>query len=598
MTSTAQNRPRPIEVGSILAERYEVVETLGEGGMGCVYKVRHRQIGRIYAVKVMWRSKDYNERDYKRFLQEAKIAGSFTHANLASVYDYGETADGYAFMVMDYVDGISLAELLGQDRLIELNRAVNIFIQICAGLHYAHEKGLIHRDIKPSNIMVVQEGDHEHVKIVDFGITKVLSTTIDTEKDLTRAGEIFGSPFYISPEQCVGDEVDTRSDIYSLGCLMYQVLTGHKPFDGESAVETIIAHLHSAPHTFEEVCPDLKLPRRIEEIVLKCMERVPRDRYQSLSEVAVDLKDFARSPAHEGYDRKELIAAKAAQDLSGKEATTSQKRITALAVIPAIAMTLGIVTFVFCKGMWTVNHADTAAPQASQTSVQAPSQPIATTTTDKGRQENVVEENVQIPVSPVEPSTTPSAQPSQEAKPKSESAPHAVAHKKPEKQETVSAGTETHTSSQAPRTDTVKKKLAIAIPPTEKKPAVDVPKRIALLKSDVLPKFARELSDITGESVRVDIDWESFANNPVALDYFQHSGLAEMREAISEYWQEHKSDDLKTLISVIKIRNVGELHERQAILNSGTLSVSGAWGKGIGGSPTSLEIKLAIAAGA
>jgi serine/threonine-protein kinase len=274
-------------IGTTFAEQYEIISVLGSGGMSVVYKARHKLMDRIVAIKLLHGQND--PLAVERFKQEAKAASSLSHPNIISVFDFG-IAGNQAYLVMDCLEGDNLSDVLIRDRRIAVDRAIRIFRQACLGLEHAHKKGIVHRDLKPSNLCLVRgEDGGEVVKIVDFGIAKLLADTGKAKLTLTQTGEIFGSPMYMSPEQCMAQPLDFRSDIYSIGCVMYECLTGVVPIMGETAYETMNMHVNVAPHPFAKVAPDLKIDKNIEAIVFRCLEKKPEERYQNVSEIMADL---------------------------------------------------------------------------------------------------------------------------------------------------------------------------------------------------------------------------------------------------------------------------------------------------------------------
>jgi serine/threonine protein kinase/Tfp pilus assembly protein PilF len=282
-------------VGKIVGDKYEVLEVIGGGGMGMIYKAKHILMKRIVAIKMMHPQYVSSSSNLKRFQQEAQAASSLSHPNILTVFDFGLTPAGAPFLVMDFLEGTNLAEILDQFGLLPSDRATNIFAQACAGLAHAHSKGVIHRDLKPGNIMLV-EFDHrkDFVKIVDFGIAKVLPMEGESNH-LTQTGEVFGSPLYMSPEQCRGRVLDIRSDIYSLGCVMYRTLSGSSPFFGQDPMECMYKQVNEVPGAFFDKNPDSKVPEELEAIVFKCLAKEPADRFQNMSELKDALIIFARS---------------------------------------------------------------------------------------------------------------------------------------------------------------------------------------------------------------------------------------------------------------------------------------------------------------
>jgi len=277
-------------IGTTLAEKYQILEKLGSGGMGLVYKARHNLMKRLVAIKLMLPQFAASATALKRFRQEAQAASHLNHPNILKVYDFGVTPQGLPYLVMDLLEGTNLsAELMAQGYL-PLGRSLNIFVQTCAALSHAHQKGVIHRDLKPGNIMMVDyDGQHDVVQIVDFGMAKILSEMDANNEELTKTGEVFGSPMYMSPEQCMGKPLDARSDIYSLGCVMYRTLTGKPAVAGASAMECFNKHATALPAAFNEVAPELMLPPGLEKIVFKAIAKEIDDRYENMSDLRDDL---------------------------------------------------------------------------------------------------------------------------------------------------------------------------------------------------------------------------------------------------------------------------------------------------------------------
>jgi serine/threonine protein kinase len=267
-------------IGRVIADRYLVLARLGEGGMGRVYLAEHVKMTRQCAVKVMNPALMNDSESLARFAREASSAARILHPNVAAVFDYGE-ADKIVYLVMEYVDGRSLSSIL-TDGPLDPRRAIDIARQIADGLSAAHELGIVHRDLKPDNVIVSStRSGKETPKVVDFGIAKALS---DSPQDaLTRSGLVIGTPEYMSPEQLLGDPVDPRADIYSLGCILYQMLTGVQPFAAESREQMIRRRLHEAPPHVRDVLPDL--PRRLDTLIVHMLSRSPAERLASAAEV-------------------------------------------------------------------------------------------------------------------------------------------------------------------------------------------------------------------------------------------------------------------------------------------------------------------------
>jgi serine/threonine protein kinase len=222
---------------------------------------------------------------FQRFQYEAKAASNLSHPNIVAMHDFGITNDGKAYLVMDYLEGEDLSTVLERDVFLTEPQAREIFRQALAGLDHAHSKGVIHRDLKPSNLFLIPQTDGSVlVKLVDFGIAKITDSG-SAAQNLTRTGEVFGSPLYMSPEQCSGKSLDARSDIYSLGCLMYEALSGRRPLVGESALETMHMHIKEMPLTLSQAAPKLEVSPQLENAVMKCLCKRADDRFSSVAEL-------------------------------------------------------------------------------------------------------------------------------------------------------------------------------------------------------------------------------------------------------------------------------------------------------------------------
>ncbi|HEY6897805.1 MAG TPA: serine/threonine-protein kinase [Rhodocyclaceae bacterium] len=261
--------------------RYEILAELGRGAMGVVYKAADPVLNRIVAIKTINLALDPDERDdYEaRFQQEAKAAGSLSHPAIVTVYDLGRSGD-LAYMAMEFLDGRELRELIDAAQRLPVRQAVAIAAQVAAALAYAHRHGIVHRDIKPANIMVLQDGA---VKITDFGIARMRVSEVKTQ-----TGMRLGSPKYMSPEQVVGQRVDHRADIFSLGVVLYEMLCGQAPFGGNSLETLMYQTVHSVPPPPSRINPDV--PQMLDLILAKMLEKRPEDRYQDAAELAEDLR--------------------------------------------------------------------------------------------------------------------------------------------------------------------------------------------------------------------------------------------------------------------------------------------------------------------
>lgn len=289
----------PIGSGTIgrIGPNFEVIDTIGEGASGIVFRARHLHLDKIVAIKVLKEEFSPQSKVFLRFQQEARTTSHLSHENIASVHDFGLTEGGHPFIVMDYIEGTTLSSLIEQRGSLAEAEALPIFQQICKALVHAHERHVIHRDLKPSNIILQKTSSGQwEVKVVDFGIAKViLEEEASSSPKLTKTGEIFGTPLYMSPEQCQGQSVDNRTDIYSLGCLMYETLIGRPPFAGKSTFALLMAQVNEAPLPFKDADKNVKVSDALERIVFRTLEKAPADRYQSVLDLLKDLELVNRS---------------------------------------------------------------------------------------------------------------------------------------------------------------------------------------------------------------------------------------------------------------------------------------------------------------
>jgi tRNA A-37 threonylcarbamoyl transferase component Bud32/tetratricopeptide (TPR) repeat protein len=291
----ATHKASELRAGSLFAGRYEIVRLLGQGGIGSVYEARDKTLNRKVAIKVLGRPALPDQMSWLRFQQEARAAGRLKHPGIIAIHDFGVTEDEQQYLTMDYIDGLNLAELFSASGPLVLSRFLSIFLKVCDSLAYAHSEGVIHRDLKPSNILVnVGSSGEDQIWLVDFGMAKVLDKQETAEfQSLTKTGDLVGSPLYMSPEQCLGLDVGERSDIYSLGCIMYEGLLGRAPFQGENAYQTIMAHINEEPPKMKSLktrIPDRAAASEVERIVFKTLAKEPAGRYQNVKELQSDLQ--------------------------------------------------------------------------------------------------------------------------------------------------------------------------------------------------------------------------------------------------------------------------------------------------------------------
>ncbi|MGI8910044.1 MAG: Stk1 family PASTA domain-containing Ser/Thr kinase [Rubrobacteraceae bacterium] len=260
--------------------RYSILRTLGEGGMACVYLAHDEVLDRDVALKVLWDNYARDEEFVERFKREARSAGSLSHPNIVQVYDRGETEDGTAYMAMECVSGGTLKDRIVREDPLSPEEAATVAIQVAGALGAAHERGVIHRDIKPHNILLSSSGE---AKVTDFGIARAAAATT-----ATRTGRVLGTANYMSPEQALGQRVDPRTDLYSLGVVLFEMLTGELPFRGDSPITVSMKHINEPPPPPKELNPDL--PEGVNALVLKLLAKDPDDRYADAEDLIEDLE--------------------------------------------------------------------------------------------------------------------------------------------------------------------------------------------------------------------------------------------------------------------------------------------------------------------
>src|SRR5215475_3361148 len=289
----------PSLVGQILDGRYRIVRKLGEGGMGEVYAADHVHIEKHFAVKLLRPEIVSNREAVQRFRQEARSSSSIGHRNIIAIEDFGDLPDGRIYMCMELLNGAPLNDMIRSP--MPVDRLLNILIQTGHGLAAAHAKGIIHRDMKPENIFVTIGPNGEDVpKILDFGIAKVAGN--DGQNNLTRTGTIFGTPFYMAPEQALGNPVDARTDIYAMGVIMYEVFAGSLPFQGESFMGILTQHITTEPEPVAQRAAKVsrQLPPGLAEVITRCMQKNPAQRFQTMDELVNSLIQIYRTIAGPG----------------------------------------------------------------------------------------------------------------------------------------------------------------------------------------------------------------------------------------------------------------------------------------------------------
>jgi eukaryotic-like serine/threonine-protein kinase len=286
-------------IGTTLSGRYLVTKKVGQGGMGAVYEATHTLIGKRVAVKVLLEKYAQREAIVARLRKEAQLASSIGNEHIIDITDIGNTDDGRTFVVMEYLDGESLAECLSREHELPEQRILRIASQAASALGAAHAKGIVHRDIKPENLFLLKRKDQDFVKVVDFGISKSLRASGEEEEAqrLTQTGMVLGTPLYMSPEQARGDEdLDHRVDIYALGVIMYEAAVGRVPFAGTNYLSVISQVLNEEPKPIREIRPDIS--EEFEAIVSRAMEKSRTDRYKDADEMLKDVTLVLEDPTH------------------------------------------------------------------------------------------------------------------------------------------------------------------------------------------------------------------------------------------------------------------------------------------------------------
>jgi serine/threonine-protein kinase len=326
-------------VGRRVAGRYDVEAVLGRGGMGTVFRARHTTLGKLFAIKLLRREIASMPEAVTRFFQEAKVTATIRHDHVVDVVDFGEItskdipslgAATQPYFVMEHLEGESLAELLMREGPLDAARAAPIFRQVAEALAAAHDKGVVHRDLKPDNVFLLAGPGAPRVKVLDFGVARVLGAA-----KLTNAGTVFGTPYYMSPEQAAGDPVDVRSDQYALGVVMYEALSGRVPFDADDYMGVLTKHVFVVPEPIHDIVRDRRALGALGPIVMRCLEKRPECRYASASELARELGRIGPASVRPG----------AGASQAAERAPAQRRRtliVAAAAVSVAVALVLGV----------------------------------------------------------------------------------------------------------------------------------------------------------------------------------------------------------------------------------------------------------------
>jgi serine/threonine-protein kinase len=273
-------------IGTVIDNRYEVLEVLGEGGMGTVYRARHAALGRMFAIKALRRDLSQDSDLAARFIQEAKAAAAVTHPSIVQITDFGSLPSGQPYFVMELLGGRALSRIIREEGALPPIRAANIARKVAEALAAAHEVGIIHRDLKPDNVHVATgAGGREIVKVLDFGLAKIAGSS-----RMTRQGMVFGTPHYMSPEQAAGEPIDHRVDIYALGIVLYEMLTARLPFEADSFMGVLTKHIYMEPVPPSRVVGEEGCLGPLEQFTLRCLEKKPTNRYATMTDLIADLE--------------------------------------------------------------------------------------------------------------------------------------------------------------------------------------------------------------------------------------------------------------------------------------------------------------------
>ncbi|MCK6576180.1 protein kinase, partial [Myxococcota bacterium] len=277
-------------IGKTIDRRYVIQERLGAGGMGTVYIAQQTAVGRRVAIKVLPAAIADDLGAVKRFMQEARAASTLSHPNGITVHDFGQTEEGLLYLVMEYVEGVTLARLLKDRGALPPERAVRVAAQILSAVEDAHDRGIVHRDLKPDNVIIAtRPGNPDFAKVLDFGLAKVAEDA--SGENLTKTGQVFGTPAYMSPEQARGVRCDLRTDLYAIGVMLYEMLAGARPFDGESPVSILVKHINEAPAPFSRRPAAAGVGPALESVVMRALAKRREDRFPSAREMRAALED-------------------------------------------------------------------------------------------------------------------------------------------------------------------------------------------------------------------------------------------------------------------------------------------------------------------
>jgi serine/threonine-protein kinase len=298
--ATSKEAPPDPLIGRVINEKFKVLGFIAKGGMGKVYRAEQAPLGRVCALKVLNANYtgEHDPEFHKRFFLEASMTSKLRHPNTVTIFDYGQTTDGVYYMALEYLEGYTLHRAIRQVGHLPEERTAHIARQICRSLREAHSLGVVHRDLKPANVYLLEHGDEpDYVKVLDFGLVKDIQNS-DAE-ELTQAGLFMGSPKYMAPEQIQGGTVDARTDIYALGVMMYEMMTGKVPFDAPKSLDILMAHVRDEVPPLKKTNPSIRVTQPMEEAIFRCMAKDPKDRFRSMDEVIAALKRLGQAPVPE-----------------------------------------------------------------------------------------------------------------------------------------------------------------------------------------------------------------------------------------------------------------------------------------------------------
>lgn len=315
----------------ILGNRYELLELIGEGGMAMVYKAKCHSLDRIVAVKILKEEYSCDSNFVSKFKTEAFAAASLSHPNIVNIFDVGQQEDIY-YIVMEYIEGQTLSEYISLHKPLPIEKAVDIAVMICDGLHHAHERGIIHRDIKPHNILITSTG---MVKVADFGIAQAI-----TKNTITFGGNVVGSVQYISPEQAKGEPLTRATDIYSVGCVLYEMLTGQLPFEAESPITIALKHIHDDIPSPRSINP--LIPEKLDQIVVKAMDKLPDKRFSTTEQMRNALLNIYSNVGQ--HNNKAITVSPVDEEQGGIMAKRKLRPLGTIIIVALIGLLLGVLT--------------------------------------------------------------------------------------------------------------------------------------------------------------------------------------------------------------------------------------------------------------